>query len=114
MEKSAVNSYRAEVERVIAVHHARLEMGLSRAREQEAFVRRVADVLMRHRVAFTWGLDTDFDAVFRLADDVTGEEPLLQTLFAGCLLARTPDGFVLGDARQEYIQVRFKGGVNEL
>ena len=49
MEKSAVNSYRAEVERVIAVHHARLGVGLSRAREQEAFVRRVADVLMRHR-----------------------------------------------------------------
>ena len=109
MGRLAVNSYRSEVERVIAVHHARLEMGLSRAREQEVFVRRVADVLTRHRVPFAWGLDTDFDAVFRLADDVTGEETLLQTLFAGCLLARTPDGFVLVDARHEYIQVRFEG-----
>ena len=52
MERLTVNSYRGEVERVIAVHHARLEMGLSRAREQEAFVRRVADVLTRHRVPF--------------------------------------------------------------
>ena len=109
MGRLAVNSYRGEVERVIAVHHARLEMGLSRAREQEAFVRRLDDVLTRHRVPFAWGLDTDFDAVFRLADGVAGAETLLQTLFAGCILARTPDGFVLADAQQEYIQVCFKG-----
>ena len=107
MGRLTVINYRSEVERVIAAHHARLEMGLGHAREQEAFVRRVADVLTRNRVPFTWGLNTDFDAAFRLPENVMAAPSLLKTLFSGCVLAHARRGLVLSDAENEYIQVRF-------
>ena len=39
-------TYREHVHRVIAKHHARLEMGLAQARKQARFVERVADIFL--------------------------------------------------------------------
>lgn len=40
-------TYQEHINRVLAKHHARLEMGLAQARKQARFVERVADIFIK-------------------------------------------------------------------
>jgi hypothetical protein len=75
-----MTAYRSLVERVLAVKHAGIELGLSKAREQEAFVAAVVQKLARtswpHRMTMTH----DFDVVFKLERGLVGYEHQLAAL----------------------------------
>ncbi|HEZ0019114.1 TPA: hypothetical protein WGW98_002037, partial [Neisseria meningitidis] len=53
-------TYRELVERQLAVRHADLELGLSRAREQEPFVIHVSDLLDKAGIEYAVRMDKDF------------------------------------------------------
>ncbi|HEZ0827965.1 TPA: hypothetical protein WHP42_002010 [Neisseria meningitidis] len=59
-------SYRELVERQLAVRHADLELGLSRAREQEPFVIHVSDLLDKAGIEYAVRMDKDFQTTFNL------------------------------------------------
>lgn len=59
-------TYREHVHRVIAKHHARLEMGLAQARKQARFVERVADIFYKNHTVYAFHLNDDFDVIFYL------------------------------------------------
>lgn len=103
-----MNTYREQVQRVLAVHHARIEFGLSKAREQEPFVARVAACLTRHQVAFKLGLTREFDTVFRLPENLIRAENLLRTLFSGCLVEKSAQGWIVSDECDDALQVLLK------
>lgn len=103
-----MSNYREQVQRVLAIHHARMELGLSKAREQEPFVARVAACFTRHQVAFKLGLNQNFDVCFRLPENIIHAENLLRTLFSGCLVERCAKGWILSDERDDALQVLLK------
>ena len=53
-------TYRELVERQLAVRHADLELGLSRAREQEPFVIHVSNLLDKAGFEYTVRMNKDF------------------------------------------------------
>lgn len=59
-------TYREHVHRVLAKHHARLEIGLAQARKQARFVERISDILYKNHVSAHFHLNDDFDAIFYL------------------------------------------------
>ncbi|MGT9765960.1 hypothetical protein ACVWQR_01630 [Neisseria meningitidis] len=58
-------TYRELVERQLAVRHADLELGLSRAREQEPFVIHVSDLLDKAGIEYAVRMDKDFQTTPR-------------------------------------------------
>ncbi|MGT9799635.1 hypothetical protein ACVWQX_01570 [Neisseria meningitidis] len=58
-------TYRELVERQLAVRHADLELGLSRAREQEPFVIHVSDLLDKAGIEYAVRMDKDFQTTAR-------------------------------------------------
>lgn len=59
-----MTGYRDLVQRILACRHADLELGLSRAREQEGFVRHVSDLLDKVELEYTVRMDKDFQTTF--------------------------------------------------
>lgn len=57
-------TYREHVNRVLAKHHTRLEMGLAQARKQARFVERISDILYKNHVIYEFHLNDDFDPIF--------------------------------------------------
>lgn len=100
-----MNAYREQIQRIIAIHHARLELGLSKAREQERFVQQIDEILTRNHIPHRFGLTRNFDVIFRLPANLMPAENLLRTLFAGCLLTQDKQGWVLSDSTNECVQV---------
>lgn len=100
-----MTNYREQVQRVIAIHHARLELSLSKAREQERFVQQVDEILTRNHITHRFGLTRDFDVIFRLPANLMQAENFLQTLFTGHLLTKDKQGWVLSDGNNECVQV---------
>lgn len=98
-------TYREQVQRVLSVHHARIELGLSKAREQEAFVSRIGDILRRNRIPYTLVLNLQFDVVFRLPAPIIHAENLLKILFVGCDLVRVNRDWIVSDTAHEYLQI---------
>ena len=60
-------TYRELVERQLAVRHADLELGLSRAREQEPFVIHVSDLLDKAGIEYAVRMDKDFQTTFEFS-----------------------------------------------
>ena len=102
-------NYREQVQRVLSVHHARIELGLNKVREQEMFVSRIGDILRRNCIEHSLHLNLQFDVVFRLPEHIMGAENLLRTVFVGCYLERGGKGWIVSDAVHEYLQVRLMG-----
>lgn len=101
-------NYREQVQRVLSIHHARIELGLSRSREQEGFVRLVGNVLKRNKITFKTHLNTDFEVVFTLSAKDAG---LLKHLFLPRSFDLVADGagvLVLSHHGQPHIQVTFE------
>ena len=96
--------YREQVQRVVSGHHARLELGLSRAREQESFVNYVMDKLKAARIAFTWQLDTSFNAQFWVSHQ---DKSSLKALFGDYWQCDGSQQMVLNQECDEAVQVRF-------
>ncbi len=100
-------TYREHIQRVMAKHHARLEMGLAQARKQARFVERVADIFYKNHTVYTFHLNDDFDAIFYLPE------------FSGCLKTLFPyfcvecDGaeFVICNPNVPDVQVIIRLGV---
>ena len=93
-------NYREQVQRMAAMYHAKIELGLGKAREQEAWVKRLLARLQRQRIACTWRLNTDFDTEIRVSLD---DLPLLK-----CMFAREP---FAADTAQSWVLVSDAGEV---
>ena len=59
-----MTTYRELVQRTVACRHADLELGLSRAREQEPFVIHVSDLLDKAGIEYAVRMDKDFQTTF--------------------------------------------------
>ena len=59
-----MTTYRDLVQRTVACRHADLELGLSRAREQEPFVIHVSDLLDKAGIEYAVRMDKDFQTTF--------------------------------------------------
>ncbi len=70
-------TYRELVERQLAVRHADLELGLSRAREQEPFVIHVSDLLDKAGIEYAVRMDKDFQTTFHLEYPITNYDTLV-------------------------------------
>lgn len=81
-------TYREHIQRVMAKHHARLEMGLAQARKQARFMDRVADIFYKNHTVYTFHLNDDFDAIFYLPE------------FSGCLKRVFPHFWVERDGAE--------------
>ncbi len=58
-----MTTYRELVQRTVACRHADLELGLSRAREQEPFVIHVSDLLDKAGIEYAVRMDKDFQTL---------------------------------------------------
>ncbi|MDO4879561.1 MAG: hypothetical protein Q3966_09790 [Neisseria sp.] len=65
-----MTAYRELVQRTLAAHHADMELGLSRARENEAFIHQVAARLDAARLSYRVGMDRRFNVSFSMDSDV--------------------------------------------
>ena len=104
-------TYRELVERQLAVRHADLELGLSRAREQEPFVIHVSNLLDKAGFEYTVRMDKDFQTTFCVEFSATAPADVIGILrkyssvfFDGQKVeaaSRHPDGYsvriVFGD-----------------
>ncbi|SSY80650.1 hypothetical protein [Alysiella crassa] len=98
-------NYREQVQRVLAMHHANSELGLAKSREQEDFVLYVGRVLTRNHIAFTWRLNADFDAEFRVN---LGDLAHLRQIFdARQFQADDTHSWVLSSNLLDGVEVRF-------
>ena len=59
-----MTTYRDLVQRTVACRHADLELGLSRAREQEPFVIHVSELLDKAGIEYAVRMDKDFQTAF--------------------------------------------------
>ena len=104
-------TYRELVERQLAVRHADLELGLSRAREQEPFVIHVSDLLDKAGIEYAVRMDKDFQTTFCVEFDGNAQAAVYSAvspyylIFSGDgkfeVASRHPDGYsvriVFGD-----------------
>ncbi|WP_050889261.1 hypothetical protein [Neisseria meningitidis] len=73
-------TYRELVERQLAVRHADLELGLSRAREQEPFVIHVSDLLDKAGIEYAVRMDKDFQTTFCVEFSATASADVIGIL----------------------------------
>ena len=101
-------NYEQQVERVLNIHHARIALGLSTARENKDFVLRAAHRLNKAGINYVLRLDTDFDAclVLYLHQQKNVTDSLIRQLFADLDVSIARDGWVINDPKNEWVQVR--------
>lgn len=99
-------TYLEHVQRVLAKHNARIELGLAKSREQARFVERIGDILYKNHVLYKFNLSDDFDAVFDLLD-FSGS---LKTLFPHFLVEQDGDEWVVCRPQMPEIQVIVRQG----
>lgn len=106
-----MTTYRDLVQRTVACRHADLELGLSRAREQEPFVIHVSDLLDKVGIEYAVRMDKDFQTTFCVEFDGNAEAAVYSAvspyylIFSGGgkfeVASRHPDGYsvriVFGD-----------------
>ena len=80
-----MTAYRELVQRVIAAKHADLELGMSRAREQEGFVLNVSRLLDKTGWPYRVKMDNRFEVRFEMKADLDEREHRL--LSVGQILA---------------------------
>lgn len=97
-----ISNYREQVQRVLSLYHARIELGLSRAREQETFAHQVAAVLKRNQVPFKAHLNRDFNVVFKISiKDIA----YLSAMFLGYVMELEGNVYVLSEPMHDGVQV---------
>lgn len=106
-----MTTYRDLVQRTVACRHADLELGLSRAREQEPFVIHVSDLLDKAGIEYAVRMDKDFQTTFCVEFDGNAEAAVYSAVSPYYLIfseggkfevaSRHPDGYsvriVFGD-----------------
>ena len=106
-----MTTYRELVQRTVACRHADLELGLSRAREQEPFVIHVSDLLDKAGIEYAVRMDKDFQTTFCVEFDGNAQAAVYSAvspyylIFSGDgkfeVASRNPDGYsvhiVFGD-----------------
>mgnify|MGYP001739874029 FL=1 len=106
-----MTTYRELVQRTVACRHADLELGLSRAREQEPFVIHVSDLLDKAGIDYAVRMDKDFQTTFCVEFDGNAQAAVYSAvspyylIFSGNgkfeVASRHPDGYsvriVFGD-----------------
>lgn len=106
-----MTTYRDLVQRTVACRHADLELGLSRAREQEPFVIHVSDLLDKAGIEYAVRMDKDFQTTFCVEFDGNAQAAVYSAvspyylIFSGDgkfeVASRHPDGYpvriVFGD-----------------
>lgn len=106
-----MTTYRELVQRTVACRHADLELGLSRAREQEPFVIHVSDLLDKAGIEYAVRMDKDFQTTFCVEFDSNAQAAVYSAvspyylIFSGDgkfeVASRHPDGYsvriVFGD-----------------
>lgn len=90
-----MKNYREAVQRIIAIHHARLEMGLSKTREDEPFVLQMSQRLNRNKLAHSITLTEYFDTVFVLPEKIMKDDYLLKTIFSDCDITRDNNAYIV-------------------
>ena len=70
-----MTTYRELVQRTVACRYADLELGLSRAREQEPFVIHVSDLLDKAGIEYAVRMDKDFQTTFYGNNNPEGNLP---------------------------------------
>lgn len=70
-----MTTYRELVQRTVACRHADLELGLSRAREQEPFVIHVSDLLDKAGIEYAVRMDKDFQTTFYFCVEFSATTP---------------------------------------
>lgn len=98
-------TYREQVQRVLAMHHANSELGLAKSREQEDFVCYVARVLTRNQITFKWRLNANFDAEFHV--NLSDLAHLRQIFDARQFHADDAHSWVLSSNLLDGVEVRF-------
>ena len=106
-----MTTYRELVQRTVACGHADLELGLSRAREQEPFVIHVSDLLDKAGIEYAVRMDKDFQTTFCVEFDGNAQAAVYSAVSPYYLIlsgdgkfevaSRHPDGYsiriVFGD-----------------
>lgn len=106
-----MTTYRDLVQRTVACRHADLELGLSRAREQEPFVIHVSDLLDKAGIEYAVRMDKDFQTTFCVEFDGNAQAAVYSAVSPYYLIfsgdgkfeveSRHPDGYsvriVFGD-----------------
>ncbi|HEZ1471030.1 TPA: hypothetical protein WHE73_001776, partial [Neisseria meningitidis] len=91
-----MTTYRDLVQRTVACRHADLELGLSRAREQEPFVIHVSYLLDKAGIEYAVRMDKDFQTTFHLEYPITNydtfKRAVWQTLGAYYCVCNDGDG----------------------
>ena len=97
-------TYQEHINRVLARHHARVELGLAHARNIEPFVLRVANILSVHRVKYIFNLNDDFEPIFTV-QEFSG---CLKTLFKYLSVEQDGTCYVVSNPMMPEIQVVVK------
>ena len=100
-----MTAYRELVQRVIAAKHADLELGMSRAREQEGFVLNVSRLLDKTSWDYTVRMDNRFEVTFNMEIGLVDFEHQIravrQTLAAAYCVQRVGDELEIASIRPD-------------
>lgn len=109
-----MTTYRELVQRTVACRHADLELGLSRAREQEPFVIHVPDLLDKAGIEYAVRMDKDFQTTFNLEYPNTSydtfKRAVWQTISAYYCVCNDGDGLEIAGNRPNGYSVRIVFG----
>ncbi|HFC8546904.1 TPA: hypothetical protein ACFRG8_001003 [Neisseria lactamica] len=109
-----MTTYRDLVQRMVACRHADLELGLSRAREQEPFVIHVSGLLDKAGIEYAVRMDKDFQTTFNLEYPITNydtfKRAVWQTLGAYYCVCNDGDGLEIAGNSPDGYTVRIVFG----
>lgn len=109
-----MTTYRDLVQRTVACRHADLELGLSRAREQEPFVIHVSDLLDKAGIEYAVRMDKDFQTTFNLEYPNTNYDTfkrvVRQMISAYYCVCNDGDGLEISGNRPDCYAVRIVFG----
>lgn len=100
-------TYREHVHRVLSKHHARIELGLAKSREQKRFAEYIAQFLRQRQIPFCFDLNDDFDAIF----DLPQFSGCLKTLFSHFWVEADGTQWIVCNPNAPEIQVILRKGL---
>lgn len=105
-----MTTYRDLVQRTVACRHADLELGLSRAREQEPFVIHVSDLLDKAGIEYAVRMDKDFQTTFCVEFDGNAQAAVYSAVSPYYLIFSGDGKFEVASRRPNGYSVRIVFG----
>ena len=105
-----MTTYRDLVQRTVACRHADLELGLSRAREQEPFVIHVSDLLDKAGIEYAVRMDKDFQTTFCVEFDGNAQAAVYSAVSPYYLIFSGDGKFEVASRHPEGYSVRIVFG----